>query len=89
LLIDIACVLVIANKLLAVLSSGQSFDEFRPYPIHKRAVIASSYLADMILRDLVFIDGHFVDEHIPSTSAYLFVFVANLHKLFEVRVGLI
>ena len=55
LLVYITRVFVISNELLAVLSSAESFYEIRSNSVHKRAVVASSDLTNMIPSSLLFV----------------------------------
>ncbi len=89
LLVHIACIFVVSNELLAVLSSVESFYEFRTYSIHKRAIVSGSNLANMILSSIVFVHWYLIDENIPRPSNYLFVLVAYLHKFSKVRVSFV
>lgn len=88
-IVDIPCVLIVSYEFLVVLSSVYASNGCGSDTVHEGTVITCSYLPDSVFVDLVFLNLMLTNEEIPTSSAILFVAVANAVKLDVVRVHLI
>ena len=86
-IVDVAGVLVVADKLFVVLGSDDSFDVGGSDSVHKGSSCACLDLPNCVPEYIIFLYLVFAHQHLPAASSWFFEPVANLDKFDVVGVG--